>query len=61
MMRLAVEFITRMKEDKDSVLYKKFIGLVIQHVSAVDASVRTITVNDIWQMIKDWQLYLCNW
>ena len=52
MMRLAV-FITRMKEDKDSTMYKKFIGLVIQHVSAVDTSVRAITVDDIWQMIKD--------
>ena len=30
MMRLAVEFIIRMKEDKDSAMYKKFIGLVIQ-------------------------------
>ena len=53
MMRLAVEFVTRMKEDKDSAMYKKFIGLVIQHVSAVEMSVRTITVDDIWQMIKD--------
>ena len=53
MMRLAVEFITRMKEDKDSAIYKKFIGLVIQHASAVDTSVRTITVDDIRQMIKD--------
>ena len=53
MMRLAVEFITRMKEDKDSVMYKKFIGLVIQCMSAVGTSVRTITVDDIWQMIKD--------
>ena len=53
MMRLAVEFITRIKEDKDSVMYKKFIGLVIQHVSAVDTSVRTITVDDIWQTVKD--------
>ena len=35
MMRLAVEFITRMKEDRDSVMYKKFIGLVIQHMSAL--------------------------
>ena len=59
MMRLAVEFITRMKENKDSEMYKKFIGLVIQHVSAVDTSVRTITVDDIWQTIKDGN-YLCN-
>ena len=52
-MRLAVEFITRMKEDKDSAMYKKFIGLIIQCVSAVNTSVRTVTVDDIWQMIKD--------
>ena len=53
MMHLAVEFITRMKEDKDSEMYRNFIGLVIQHVSAIDTSVRTITVNNIWQMIRD--------
>ena len=53
MMRLAVEFITRMKGDKDPAMYKKFIGLVIQHMSAVNMSVRTVTVDDIWQMIKD--------
>ena len=53
MMHLAVEFITRMKEDKDPEMYRKFIGLVIQHVSAIDTLVRTITVNDIWQMIRD--------
>ena len=47
MMRLAVEIITRMKEDKDSVMYKKFIGLVIQHVSAVDMFLRTVTVNNL--------------
>ena len=52
-MRLAVEFITRMKEDKDSAMYEKFIGLVIQRLSAVDTLVRTIKVDDIWQPIKD--------
>ena len=50
---MAVEFITRMKEDKDAEMYKKFIGLVIQHVSAVDTSVRTLMVDNTWQMIKD--------
>ena len=45
-MRLAVEFITRMKGDKDAEMYRKFIGLVIQHVSAVDTSVRTVMVDD---------------
>ena len=52
-MQLAVEFITMMKEDKDSAMYKKYIGLVIQCMSAVDTVVRTVTVDDIWQMIKD--------
>ena len=53
MMHLAVEFITRMKEDKDSEMYRKFIGLVIQHVSAIDTLVRTVTVDDKWQTIRD--------
>ena len=53
MMHLAVEFITRMKEDKDPEMYRKFIRLVIQHVSTINTSVRTVTVNDIWQMIRD--------
>ena len=53
MMHLAVEFITRMEEDKDPEMYRKFIWLVIQYVSAINTSVRTITVNDIWQMIRD--------
>ena len=53
MMYLSVEFITRMKEDKDPEMYKRFIRLVIQHMSAMDTLVRTITVDDIWQMIRD--------
>ena len=53
MMHLAVEFITRMKEDKDLEMYKRFINLVIQHVSAVNTSVRSITIDDVWQMIRD--------
>ena len=52
-MCLGVEFITRMKEDKDPEMYRKFIRLVIQHMSAIDTSVRTITVNNIWQKIRD--------
>ena len=51
MMHLAVQF--RMKEDKDSEIYRKFIRLGIQQVSAIDTLVRTITVDDIWQMIRD--------
>ena len=52
-MRLAVEFMTRMKEDKEVEMYRKFIQLVIQHVSAVDTSVRTVTVDDMCQAIRD--------
>ena len=51
-MWLAVEFITRMKEE-DVDMYEKFIGLVIQHMSAVDTSVRNMMVDNRWQMIKD--------
>ena len=53
MMHLAIEFITRMKEDKDPKMYKKFINFVIHHVSTIDTSVRSIAVNDIWQTIRD--------
>ena len=53
MMHLAVEFITRMKEEKDPEMYKRFISLVIQHMSAVDTLVRSITVDDVWQTIRD--------
>ena len=52
-MHLAVEFITRMKEDKDPEMYKRFISLVIQHVSVVDTLVRSITIDDVWQTIRD--------
>ena len=53
MMCLAVEFITRMKEDKDQEMYKRFISLVIQHVGAINTLVRSITIDDVWQMIRD--------
>ena len=53
MMCLAIEFITRMKEDKDSEMYKKFINSVIQHVSAIDTSVRSIAIDDVCQTIRD--------
>ena len=43
----------QMKEDKEAEMYRRFIQLVIQHVSAVDTSVRSVTVDDIWQMIRD--------
>ena len=53
MIHLAVGFITRMKEDKDPEMYKRFISLVIPHMSAVDTSVRSITIDDVWQTIRD--------
>ena len=53
MMHFTVEFITRMKEDKDPEMYKRFISLVIQHVSAMDTSVRSVTIDDVWQTIRD--------
>ena len=53
MMHLAIEFITRMKEDKDPEMYKKFINFVIQHISTIDTSVRNIAIDDIWQTIRD--------
>ena len=52
-MHLAVEFITRMKEDKDPEMYKRFTSLVIQNMSAIDTSVRSITIDDVWQIIRD--------
>ena len=53
MNRLSVEFIIRMKEEKDSSLYDKFIEKVIQHIGAVDTSVWNVSVEDVVQIIKD--------
>ena len=53
MNRLSVEFIIRMKEEKDSSLCDKFIEKVIQHVGAVDTSVQDVSVEDVVQTIKD--------
>ena len=53
MNRLSVEFIIRMKEEKDSSLYDKFIEKVIQHVGAVDTSVQDVSIEDVVQTIKD--------
>ena len=39
MNRLSIEFIIRMKEERDSSLYSQYIEKVIQHVDAVDTSV----------------------
>ena len=53
MNRLSVEFIIRMKEEKDSSLYDKFIEKVIQHIGAVDTSVQDVSIEDVVQTIKD--------
>ena len=53
MLRVATEFVVRMKKEKEPTLYKTYISLVIKCVGAVDTSVQDTTVNDVWQMITD--------
>ena len=53
MNRLSVEFIIRMKEEKVTSLYDKFIEKFIQHVGAVDTSVQDVSREDVVQTIKD--------
>ena len=53
MLRVTMEFVMRMKEEKEPTLYKTYISLVINHVGAVDTSVQDTTVDDVWQMIRD--------
>ena len=53
MLRVATEFVMRMKEEKEPTLYKTYISLVINHVGAVDTPVRDTTVDDVWQTIRD--------
>ena len=53
MLRVAMEFVMRIKEEKEPTLYKTYISLVINHVGAVDTSVWDTTVDDVWQMIRD--------
>ena len=53
MLRVAMEFVMRMKEEKEPTLYKTYIGLVINHVAVVDTSVHDTTIDDVWQMIRD--------
>ena len=48
-----MEFVMRMKEEKEPTLYKTYISLVINRVGAVDTSVQDITVDDVWQTIRD--------
>ena len=53
MLRVATEFVMRMKEEKEPTLYKTYINLVINHVGAVDTSVQDTPVYDVWQTIRD--------
>ena len=53
MNRLIIEFIIRMKEERDSSLYSQYIEKVILNVGAVDTSVRHVDVQDVAQTIKD--------
>ena len=48
-----MEFVMRMKEEKDPTLYKTYISLVINRVGAVDMLVQDTTVDDVWQTIRD--------
>ena len=53
MLRVAMEFVMRMKEEKEPTLYKTYISHVINCVGAIDTLVRDTTVDDVWQMIRD--------
>ena len=52
MSRLSIEFVIRMKEERDSSLYSQYIEKVIQHVGAVDTSGRDVDAQDVAQTIK---------
>ena len=52
MCRLSVEFLIRMKEERDSSLYNQYIEKVIQNVGAVDTSVQDVDVQDVAETIK---------
>ena len=58
MNRLSVEFIIRMKEEKDSSLYDKFIEKVIQHIGAVNTLVQDVSIEDVVQTIKKQRLWI---
>ena len=58
MLRVAMESMMRIKEEKEPTLYKTYISLVINHVGAVDTSVQDTTVNDVWQTIQDKCTYI---
>ena len=47
MLRVATEFVMRMKEEKEPTLYKTYISHVINCVGAVDTSIQDTTVDDV--------------
>ena len=53
MMGLSIEFLVCIKEEKDPKLYKQFIEKVVQHISALDTSVRDVKADDVLVTIKD--------
>ena len=53
MMGLSIEFLVHIKEEKDPKLYKQFIEKVVQHISALDTSVRDVKADDVLVTIKD--------
>ena len=53
MLRVATEFVMRMKEEKEPILYKTYISLVINRVGVVDTLVWDTTVDDVRQTIRD--------
>ena len=53
MMGLSIEILVCIKEEKDPGLYKQFIEKVVQHVSALDISVRDVKADDVLVTIKD--------
>ena len=53
MSQLSSKFVTHMKEEKNASLNVQFITKVIQHVGALDTSVRDVSVQEVLQMIKD--------
>ena len=53
MMELSIKYLVCIKEEKDPELYKQFIEKVVQHISALDTSVRDVQADDVLVTIKD--------
>ena len=53
MMGLSKECLVHIKVEKDPKLYKQFIEKVVQHISALDTSVRDVKADDVLVTIKD--------